>query len=112
MTQARIIMRKWSSRIRSADRQAYVDYVDESGGADYAKTPGNLGYQILTRDLGDGTTAITTLSWWDSMDSVRQFAGPKPEVARYYPEDERFLLERPQTVEHHVVEAGRVQLEI
>ena len=111
MTREQVILRKWSSRIRSADREAYVDYVLESGADDYSKTPGNLGYQILTMDLGDGTSAITTLSWWDSMDSIRQFAGPEPEIARYYPGDKRFLLERPQTVEHHIVERSRVHIE-
>jgi len=110
MSGTKPILRKWSGRIRTADRKAYVDYVMESGAADYSKTPGNLGFQILTRDLGDGTTSITTLSWWHSMDAVRQFAGPEPEIARYYPEDDRFLLERPETVEHHVVEKGHVQL--
>ena len=112
MTRAPIILRKWSSRIRSADREAYVDYVLKSGAEDYEKTPGNLGYHILTRDLGDGTSEITTLSWWDSMDSIRQFAGPEPQIARYYPEDDRFLLERPEKVEHHLVEKGRVRIDV
>jgi heme-degrading monooxygenase HmoA len=110
MSEERIILRKWSSRIRTEDRQAYVDYVLETGGHDYAKTPGNLGYQVLTRDLGDGTTAITTLSWWTSMQAIGKFAGPEPEVARYYPEDDRFLIEKPRHVEHHVVEGGRVHI--
>lgn len=107
-----MILRKWSSRIRTGDREAYVAYVIETGAGDYDKTPGNLGHQILTRDLADGTTEITTLSWWDSMDAVRQFAGPNPEVARYYAEDDRFLLERPEYVEHHVVREGRVHIDV
>jgi hypothetical protein len=45
------------------------------------------------------------------MESVRQFAGPEPEVARYYAEDERYLLDRPRHVEHHIVEAGRVHID-
>jgi heme-degrading monooxygenase HmoA len=109
---AQIILRKWSSRIRTADRPAYVDYVLRTGAGDYGKTPGNLGFQVVTRDLGDGTTAITTLSWWQSLDSIRVFAGREPEIARYYQEDDRFLLDRPQHVEHYVVEAGRVSVDI
>jgi heme-degrading monooxygenase HmoA len=111
MAAAQVILRKWSSRIRTADRQAYVSYVAETGGVDYGSTTGNLGYQILTRDCGDGTTEITTLSWWESMDAIRQFAGPEPEVARYYAEDDRYLLDRPRHVEHHIVEAGRVHID-
>ena len=108
MTGDQAILRKWSGRIRSGDRQAYVDYVGATGAGDYAKAPGNLGHQVLTRDLGDGTTEITTLSWWRSMDAVRHFSGPEPEIARYYPEDDRFLLDRPKYVEHHMVETGSV----
>ncbi|WP_205042017.1 hypothetical protein [Rhodoligotrophos defluvii] len=106
MTDTHVILRKWSGRIRTADEQAYVAYVLGTGGDDYGSTPGSLGYQILLRDLGDGTTEVTTLSWWQSMDAVRAFAGPRPELARYYPDDDRFLLERPELVEHHRVMAS------
>ncbi len=106
MANTRVILRRWSGTIRTADRETYLDYVRETGGHDYAETPGNLGYQVLFRDLGDGTTEVTTLSWWESMDAIRGFAGPEPELARYYPEDDRFLLDRPRDVEHHVVASG------
>lgn len=112
MARAQVVLRRWSSRIRTADRQAYVDYVLATGAGDYDKTPGNLGFQVLTRDRGDGATDITTLSWWDSMDAIRRFAGPEPELARYYGKDERYLLDRPTYVEHHLVEAGRVQIDV
>lgn len=95
------IMRLWSSCIRSSDEEAYSDYIRRTGLEDYLQTPGNLGAQMLMRPLGDGTTEVTTLSWWTSMDAIIAFAGPRPEVARYYPEDDRFLLERPVEVAHH-----------
>jgi heme-degrading monooxygenase HmoA len=105
-----IILRRWRSRIRTAERDEYAAYVARTGGADYANTPGNLGFQMLMRDLDDGSTEITTLSWWRSMDAVREFAGRQPERARYYPEDDRFLLEKPDSVEHHAVVAGDLAL--
>ncbi len=46
------------------------------------------------------------MSWWDSMASITAFAGEDLEAARYYPEDDRFLLEKPEQVEHHRVVAG------
>jgi heme-degrading monooxygenase HmoA len=107
-----MIFRKWTGRIRTGDRAAYVAYIVETGLADYASTPGNRGYQMVTRDLGDGATEVSTMSWWDSMDSIRGFAGDEPERARYYPEDDAFLVERPEHVEHHLVEAGHVAVEI
>jgi heme-degrading monooxygenase HmoA len=98
-----VILRRWSSRIRSKDEVEYVQYVTTTGLSDYAATPGNLGAQILLRTLGDGSTEVTTLSWWESLEAIRAFAGPEPEVARYYPEDDRFLLDKPTDVQHHRV---------
>src|SRR6476620_5885282 len=60
----RMILRKWSGRIRATDREEYVAYVLETGASDYSKTPGNHGFQLLTRDVGDGTTEVSTMSWW------------------------------------------------
>jgi heme-degrading monooxygenase HmoA len=71
--------------------------------ADYGATEGNLGFQMLLRDLKDGTTEVVTLSWWTSIDAVRAFAGEDYERARYYPEDDRYLLEKPGGVEHYDV---------
>ena len=103
-----MILRRWRGVIRTAERDAYRDYIAATGGADYTATPGNLGFQMLFRDLGDGTTEVTTLSWWKSRDDIRGFAGDDIAVARYYPEDDRYLLERPLHVEHHDVVADSI----
>lgn len=104
-----VILRRWSGRIRTADEEEYVDYVKRTGADDYAGTPGNLGFQILMRALGDGTSEVTTLSWWESMEAIKGFAGENPEVARYYPDDDRFLLDRQPHVDHYRVMAGEVK---
>ena len=103
MAKSNAILRKWTGRIRTSQGDDYVRYVMATGGGDFAKTPGNLGFQVLLRDLGDGTSEVTALSWWRSMDAVRAFAGADPEIARYYPDDDQFLVDRPQHVEHHRV---------
>jgi heme-degrading monooxygenase HmoA len=100
------IMRKWTGRIRTADREDYVRYIVNTGLADYGATPGNLGYEMLMRDLPDGSSEVTTTSWWQDLASIAAFAGDPIDRARYYPEDDRFLLDRPETVEHHEVVAG------
>ena len=101
-----MILRSWRGPIRTTQRDAYRDYVAATGRTDYAATPGNLGFQMLFRELGDGTTEVTTLSWWRDLDAIRGFAGEDIAVARYYPEDDQYLLERPVHVEHHEVVAG------
>ncbi|KRE16814.1 hypothetical protein ASE63_13850 [Bosea sp. Root381] len=94
------ILRRWVSRIRTEDRAAYTDYVKRTGVSDYAAITGNLGFQMLLRDLGDGTTEVITLSWWTSIEAIKAFAGKDHRKARYYPEDDRYLLEKPDLVEH------------
>jgi heme-degrading monooxygenase HmoA len=101
-----VILRRWRGVIRTADREAYHTYIAATGGRDYASTPGNLGWQMLFRDLGDGTSEVVTLSWWRTLDDIRAFAGADVEAAHYYPEDDRYLLERPETVEHSEVADG------
>ncbi|WP_296594821.1 hypothetical protein [Phenylobacterium sp.] len=101
-----MILRRWTGRIRTADEPGYRDYIAATGGADYRSTPGNLGWQMLFRALGDGTSEVTTLSWWRDLEVIRAFAGEDYQRARYYPEDDRFLLDRPASVDHFSVAEG------
>jgi len=96
----------WRGWVRTADRAAYVDYIESTGMAEYRATPGNQGAWMLARDLGDGRTEIVTLSFWASRDAIRGFAGDDIEQAVFYPEDERFLVDRETTVTHLDVVAG------
>lgn len=95
------ILREWRGVIRKADRDVYVDYIKGTGLDDYRATPGNRGAAIAVRDLDSERTEVITLSWWDSLDSIRAFAGDDIELARYYPMDDQYLLERPRTVQHY-----------
>jgi heme-degrading monooxygenase HmoA len=97
------VARIWRGVIRTEDRDAYNAYLADTGIKEYRQTPGNQGARILTRDLGDGRTEITTLSFWSSLDSIRAFAGDDISVAVFYPEDDRYLLERDLTVTHYEV---------
>ena len=112
MDAKQVILRRWSGRVRTADEADYVAYVAGTGAGDYTHTPGTLGFQILMRALGDGTSEVTTLSWWESMEAIKAFAGDAPEIARYYPEDDHFLVDRPPHVDHYRVFGGRVNLVI
>jgi len=97
-----MIARIWRGAVRPGDGDAYVAYIERTGIREYRETPGNIGAHMLRRDLPDRTEVIT-LSFWESMDAIRAFAGDDPEVAVYYPEDDRYLIERPANVEHYEV---------
>lgn len=98
-----MIARMWRGKIRTDDVAAYVEYIDGTGIKEYRQTPGNQGAQMWTRDLGDGTTEVITVSWWDDLDSIRGFAGDDIEVAVFYPEDDNYLVDRETRVNHFVV---------
>ena len=102
MSEHRPIVRVWSGVVRTQDREEYVDYVERTGMEAYRSTPGNVDAWLLTRDLGAGHSEITTVSRWESMAAVIAFAGDDPERAVYYPEDDRYLVERESRVRHYV----------
>jgi len=100
-----MIGRIWRGWTRAADAEAYADYVAITGLAAYRATPGNRGAWILTRIDGD-RAEILAVSLWDDLGAVRAFAGEDPERAVFYPEDDRFLVDRELTVTHWAVRAA------
>lgn len=101
-----MILRVWKSTVRSADLNRYVDYISATGAADYAATEGNCGFEVLARNLSDTIVEVTTLSWWRDLDAVKAFAGEDYETARYYPEDDKYLVDKAATVDHFQMVAG------
>ena len=101
-----VILRRWTGRVPTERAAEYARYMADTGFEEIETTEGNLGHQITLRDLGDGTTEITALSWWSGMEAIRALVGDEPERAHYYTVDEMYLVEKPEFVEHHVVFSG------
>lgn len=97
-----MIARIWKGAVRREDSDAYAAYILDTGIAGYAATPGNRGAWMLRRDDGERTEFVA-FTLWDSMDAVRRFAGDDVEAAVYYPEDDRYLIERDGRVAHYEV---------
>ena len=57
---------------------------------------------MLRRDVGE-LTEFQTYSLWDSIESVKAFAGEDYEAAVYYADDDRYLVERDDAVAHFEV---------
>src|SRR4051794_40713141 len=104
-----MIARIWRGAVRPGGAGAYGGYIDETGLAGYAATPGNRGAWLLRLDEPERTEFVT-FTLWESLEAIRGFAGDDVEVAVYYPEDDRYLIERDLTVKHYeVVDAAVVQ---
>jgi heme-degrading monooxygenase HmoA len=97
-----VIARIWRGAVRAADGDEYAEYMRESGLREYRETPGNRAAFMLRREAGE-LTEFVMLTLWDSLEAVKAFAGDDPERAVFYPEDERYLVERDLTVHHFEV---------
>lgn len=97
-----MIARTWRGWTRADDADAYVEYLQRTGIPEYRATEGNIAAYILRRNVGERTEFVT-LTLWDSLDAVHGFAGDDVERAVFYPEDDRFLVERETTVAHFEV---------
>ena len=67
--------------------------------ANCTATPGNLGVTFFHQTEGD-VTHHTFISYWEDFDAVKRFAGEDFQKARFFPGEERFLVESDEIVEH------------
>jgi heme-degrading monooxygenase HmoA len=100
-----VIARVWKGAVRRADAEAYADYMSRTGIPGYADTPGNRGVWMLRRDVDD-RTEVVMFTLWDSLDAIKAFAGDDYKLAVFYPEDDRFLVERDLRAVHYEVVAS------
>ena len=100
-----MIARIWQGRVPASKSDAYYAYLLETGVQGYAATPGNKGVQVLRR-TEEGVTHFMLVTLWESVDAIKRFAGEDYERAKYYPEDDDFLLEREPRVQHFDVLAA------
>jgi heme-degrading monooxygenase HmoA len=97
-----MIARAWHGRVPASKSESYYAYLLRTGLADYASTPGNRGVWVFRR-TSDGVTEYLLTTMWDSLDAIKGFAGDDYERARYYGEDDDYLLEREEFVTHYEV---------
>ena len=97
-----MIARVWLGRTKAEDYDAYLVYLEESGVAELRRTPGNRGVMVLRRLEGD-EAEFGVVSFWDSLEDVKAFAGEDVDVARYFPDDEGYLLEFTPRLKHFEV---------
>jgi heme-degrading monooxygenase HmoA len=99
-----MIARTWHGMTDASKADEYLDYLNKTGVPEYRATQGNLGVYVLRRIKGN-VAHFLLLTLWESEEAIKRFAGPDMEVAKYYPEDEQFLLELEPMVTHYEVMA-------
>lgn len=97
-----MIARTWHGVVPAAKAEAYHEYLLRTGVADYRGTEGNRGVYVLRRREREHVHFLL-LTLWDSYDAIRAFAGDEISAARYYPEDQDYLVELEPCVTHYQV---------
>src|SRR5215213_6611539 len=94
-----MIARVWRGATRAEDAERYLEYLDRTGHAEYRRIPGYR-HTITLRRVHQERAEFVVMSFWDSLECVRAFAGADLERAVFYPEDDRYLVEREDRVAH------------
>ena len=97
-----MIARIWTGATHARDGEAYQRYMEDVAHPGYSNIPGNRGVLMLRRELPDDRSEFTMVTLWDDIDAITRFAGDEASTARFYPEDDRYLIEREDRARHYV----------
>lgn len=97
-----MIARIWHGRTKSESYQEYSDLMKSKAIPDYKGTKGFIDLTFLRR-VDNDIAHFTLITFWENMEVIKNFAGEDFEKAKYYPEDENFLLEFEEKVFHYEV---------
>ena len=86
-----MIARIWHGKTSLDNYQTYTEFLKRKAIPDYEGTPG-FQKLIFLRNIGDQEAHFTLITFWENKTSIESFAGGDIEKAKYYPEDNQYLL--------------------
>ena len=96
------IMRLWHGEVAIEKADEYEKFMIERAAPDYGSVEGLVKLYFQRKDE-EKKAHFLLVTIWDCIGSVIKFAGDNPEVAKYYPEDDDFLLEKEKHVSMYEV---------
>ena len=105
------IARVWSGKTKASDADEYAEYMKRTGVRDLRNTKGNLGVLMFKR-VEDGTAEFWIISFWESVEAIKRFAGKDIAKAVYYPEDEKYLFKLEPELVHYEVLVDSLETEV
>jgi heme-degrading monooxygenase HmoA len=94
-----MILRVWRGRTSIEDGDAYEKFMIDRAAPDYTRVEGLKKLYFARRDDAQGAHFLL-ITLWESIEAAAAFAGADPDRAKYYPEDDRFLLEKDPLAEN------------
>ena len=97
-----MIARIWNGKTKIEDYEEYTEFLISRAIPDYKKTKGFVKLTFL-RSINKDIGHFKLITFWENLEVIKNFAGEDFEKAKYYPEDEKFLLEFEEKVSHYEV---------
>ena len=97
-----MIARLWEGQTKIEHSKACAKIIEERDIPNYRKTTGFIKLTFLKRSNNE-FTYFKLLTFWTDLDAVKNFTGPNYEEAKFYDEDEQYLLDFPGGVSHYEV---------
>lgn len=97
-----MIARIWHGKTSIEKYESYTVFLKRVAVPDYQKTKGFKELTFLKNVKGK-EGHFTLITFWENLEVIKNFAGDDFEKAKYYPEDDDFLLEFEEQVEHYEV---------
>jgi len=95
-----VIARFWSARATPAGARAYADHLRTHVLPAVKQVDGYAGAVLLERDVS-AAVEILVITWWQSLEAIRRFAGPDPEEAVVADEAAALLTSFDRRVRHY-----------
>lgn len=100
-----MIARIWHGKTNVESFDQYTEFLKEVAIPDYQKTNGFIGFTFL-RNIQNNEGHFNLITFWENLEVIKNFAGQDFEIAKYYLEDDKYLLEFEEKVTHHEVFAS------
>lgn len=94
-----VVAREWRGRVAPARADEYHRYLLE-GVKKIRSVPGNLGAEVMRRAEADAVEYVV-ISYWESREAIKAYAGQDIEKPHHLPKDRELLLELPTRVLHY-----------
>lgn len=97
-----MIARIWNGRVKAEHYDAYAAFLKSKAIPDYENTQGFVKLTFL-RHIENGIGHFKLITYWENIEVIKNFAGEDYKKAKYYPEDNAYLLEFEEKVAHYEV---------
>lgn len=101
-----MIARIWKGCTKPEHFEEYTTFMIDRAIPDYKSTEGFVKLTFLRR-RDEGFAYFELITFWQDMEVIKNFAGSDYQKAKYYPEDEKYLIDFPERVIHYEVFASQ-----